>query len=277
MCAVQEARTLNRCRRVGVDAPVVRFVDLCRSRILMERVQGITAKAYLQAPRVQTERHALAAAIGSGIAQLHSNNIIHGDLTTSNIMIRAAADADADAAAAHAGDAGHSVSAAAVAAWPRPREVCFIDFGLSSFSAAPEDKAVDLYVLQRAVYSAHTDLGRLAMLAPGGEGAAASDGPCDMQVEASVQGASTLGGTDISDAVAVEAAAASVDAAAASTGDEDGEDDGPLDSDEPEDAVCIDFFNAILAAYFGAVRDAAVIKGRYEQVRLRGRKRVAFG
>uniref|UniRef100_A0A915MIS5 non-specific serine/threonine protein kinase n=1 Tax=Meloidogyne javanica TaxID=6303 RepID=A0A915MIS5_MELJA len=31
----------------------------------------------------------------------------------------------------------------------------FIDFGLSQFSQKPEDKAVDLYVLERAIKSAH--------------------------------------------------------------------------------------------------------------------------
>ncbi|KAF7635652.1 hypothetical protein Mgra_00004895 [Meloidogyne graminicola] len=37
-------------------------------------------------------------------------------------------------------------------------DLIFIDFGLSQFSQKPEDKAVDLYVLERAIKSAHVGM-----------------------------------------------------------------------------------------------------------------------
>ena len=64
--------------------------------------------------------------IGEQIARLHDGGIVHGDLTTSNFMVR-----DEDGA------------------------IVVIDFGLSYPSDAAEDKGVDLYVLERAITAAH--------------------------------------------------------------------------------------------------------------------------
>ncbi len=61
--------------------------------------------------------------IAENIALLHSNDIIHGDLTTSNMIFN---------------DKMH-----------------FIDFGLSFFSKKTEDKAVDLHLLKQALESKH--------------------------------------------------------------------------------------------------------------------------
>ena len=60
--------------------------------------------------------------LGNYLAELHNGNIIHGDLTSSNIMI----------------DVDH-------------HKLKFIDFGLSSTSANIEDKAVDLYVFEKSL------------------------------------------------------------------------------------------------------------------------------
>ncbi|KAH3687633.1 hypothetical protein WICPIJ_001386 [Wickerhamomyces pijperi] len=63
--------------------------------------------------------------VGCMIGKAHVNDVIHGDLTSSNIIITEA------------------------------QEACLIDFGLSYQSALPEDKGVDLYVLDRAILSTH--------------------------------------------------------------------------------------------------------------------------
>lgn len=69
--------------------------------------------------------------IGGIIARLHLNEMIHGDLTSSNIILeRKSEDAEFEAV--------------------------LIDFGLSSYSGLAEDKAVDLYVLERAILSTHS-------------------------------------------------------------------------------------------------------------------------
>jgi TP53 regulating kinase-like protein len=40
-------------------------------------------------------------------------------------------------------------------------QLVLIDFGLGSTSTLPEDKAVDLYVLERALLSMHSSIGPL--------------------------------------------------------------------------------------------------------------------
>ena len=62
--------------------------------------------------------------IGKKIKQIHNKGIIHGDLTTSNLILK-------------------------------DNTVYFIDFGLSFFSEKTEDKAVDLHVLEEALESKH--------------------------------------------------------------------------------------------------------------------------
>jgi len=83
---------------------------------------------------------ALQANLGKMLARLHACNIVHGDLTTSNIMVR---DNEEGGAATAGGDAGATTS------------LVLIDFGLSYSSTLLEDKAVDLYVLERAFLSTH--------------------------------------------------------------------------------------------------------------------------
>lgn len=73
----------------------------------------------------------ISISIGNAISKLHSQ-IIHGDLTTSNIMISNNHNED---------------------------RVIFIDFGLSySDSLTIEDKAVDLYVLERSLEVTHPNI-----------------------------------------------------------------------------------------------------------------------
>lgn len=68
--------------------------------------------------------------VGVAIGKMHDAEIIHGDLTTSNIMVRC--------------------SDTAISA-----DVVIIDFGLGMMKPTMEDKAVDLYVLERAFISTH--------------------------------------------------------------------------------------------------------------------------
>lgn len=102
-------------------------VDTQANQIVMEFIHdGITVKEYIRS-NADGSLGELASSIGRTIGLLHSHNIIHGDLTTSNLLIRK-------------GD----VSSLTV-----------IDFGLSFIDQSPEDKGVDLYVLERALLSTH--------------------------------------------------------------------------------------------------------------------------
>ncbi|KAJ9105902.1 hypothetical protein QFC20_004139 [Naganishia adeliensis] len=110
---------------------------------LEEKEQVASKRAHVEAKmkRLQEAEGALGSlgisqedlmeAIGTALAKMHGNSIVHGDLTTSNMMLR-----------------------------PLPGqtpnfELVLIDFGLSSMSTLQETLAVDLYVLERAFASTH--------------------------------------------------------------------------------------------------------------------------
>ena len=89
----------------------------------MEYLDGKKIRDVLSADTAQQ----LCTEIGQKIRQLHARGIIHGDLTTSNLL------------------------------WHN-HAVYFIDFGLSFHSDKIEDKAVDLHVLKEAFESKHSEL-----------------------------------------------------------------------------------------------------------------------
>ena len=106
----------------------------------------------------------VAAKIGRAVAALHDGGIVHGDLTTSNMITRDGDGAlvrcvlpltrDAAASLRDVGSGVHSRTFAVIMV----SCLCqvLIDFGLSYNTSLAEDKAVDLYVLERAITSAHS-------------------------------------------------------------------------------------------------------------------------
>eukprot|EP00889_Picochlorum_renovo_P006573 jgi/Picre1/33603/NNA_001083.t1 len=129
----QEVRSLLRARKLGIKTPTLYRVDLANSNIIMEKIHGMTLKqALLQDALLDmAAKRRILKSLGSMVAKLHDGDIIHGDLTTSNVMMSGAS-----------GDNKHAT-------------LYLIDFGLSQFSALSEDKAVDLYVMERSFNSAH--------------------------------------------------------------------------------------------------------------------------
>ncbi|KAG0164053.1 TP53 regulating kinase, partial [Apophysomyces sp. BC1015] len=119
-----------------MDTPTLYFVDTQNAIIYMEKILGITAKHRLLEHQhndyQDLEFDSLGKKIGTALAKMHSLDVIHGDLTTSNLMLREMDDS-----------------------------LVVIDFGLSYISTLPEDKAVDLYVLERAFSSTHPNTERL--------------------------------------------------------------------------------------------------------------------
>ncbi|XP_066243706.1 EKC/KEOPS complex subunit TP53RK [Saccopteryx leptura] len=130
---VQEARALLRCRRAGISAPVVFFVDYASNCLFMEEIEGsVTVRDYIQST-METEKtpeslFGLAKTVGQVLARMHDEDLIHGDLTTSNMLLKPPLE---------------------------QLDIVLIDFGLSFVSALPEDKGVDLYVLEKAFLSTH--------------------------------------------------------------------------------------------------------------------------
>ncbi|KAF9108215.1 TP53 regulating kinase [Mortierella sp. AM989] len=124
----QEARCLNRCQKALIDTPTVYMVDVEKSLIFMEYIEGSSVRDYLVTAEGQAAeaQQKVATEIGRALGLMHNIDVVHGDLTTSNLLMRKESDA-----------------------------VVLIDFGLSYVSQLIEDKAVDLYVLERAFTSTH--------------------------------------------------------------------------------------------------------------------------
>jgi bifunctional N6-L-threonylcarbamoyladenine synthase / protein kinase Bud32 len=120
---IYEARILNNALINGIKVPAVLNVDLEEFSITMEKIEGIPLKIAVY----QDFDIKLFEKVGEEIAKLHSIDIIHGDITTSNLLIT------------------------------KNKEIVIIDFGLSKFSNSIEDKSVDLMVLKRTLESSHAE------------------------------------------------------------------------------------------------------------------------
>lgn len=115
----REAKVLEKLAALGF--PVPRLHESNDHELVMDFLEGKQVKEILS-----TDPLSLSREIGKKVGTLHSHNIIHGDLTTSNMINNG--------------------------------EITFIDFGLSFFSHKIEDKAVDLHLLRCALESKHWDI-----------------------------------------------------------------------------------------------------------------------
>lgn len=128
-----EARLIREARRAGVATPQI--IDEQEFSIRMEFIGGRRVKEFVNAKNYK----AVAQKIGQGIAQMHNYDIIHGDLTTSNMII----------------SDGKERSGSQKKGIAKPITLYFIDFGLGFISRRPEDKATDLHLLKEAIVATH--------------------------------------------------------------------------------------------------------------------------
>jgi len=117
----REAKVLTKLKEIGVPGPELLNMDDKNMQISMSFINGDKVRDILHKNHIE-----LSKEIGRKVAKLHANNIIHADLTTSNMIL--------------------------------DNEIHLIDFGLSFFSTKEEDKAVDLHLLDRALESKHHDI-----------------------------------------------------------------------------------------------------------------------
>ncbi|MFH1641320.1 MAG: KEOPS complex kinase/ATPase Bud32 [Nanoarchaeota archaeon] len=121
----KEARILEKLKIINFPAPALIYTDK-KEIIEMEYIKGLKLRDVLC-----LENHeVLMKELGKKIAVLHDNQIIHGDLTTSNFILS--------------------------------HEIVFIDFGLSFISNKIEDKAVDMHLLKQALESKHYQFSKSA-------------------------------------------------------------------------------------------------------------------
>jgi Kae1-associated kinase Bud32 len=118
-----EVRLMLEARRAGISVPIIYSVDIADSRIVMEEIPGMRVKDALESMPLNKAEE-ICRKIGETAAKMHANDIVHGDLTTSNMLL------DGD-------------------------RIVVIDFSLGSKSSELEDKGVDMHLLEEAFHSAH--------------------------------------------------------------------------------------------------------------------------
>lgn len=90
----QEARCMTKARKLGVLTPALYAVDPIIHSLTFEYVDGPSVKDVLlefgSRGIVEERLNDIAVQIGDAIGKLHDGGLIHGDLTTSNMLIRSA-------------------------------------------------------------------------------------------------------------------------------------------------------------------------------------------
>ena len=83
---------MTKARRLGVPTPVLYAVDPLLHTLTFEYVDGLSVKDILLgfgSNEVNVERlNDIATQIGHAIGKLHDGGLVHGDLTTSNMIIK---------------------------------------------------------------------------------------------------------------------------------------------------------------------------------------------
>jgi TP53 regulating kinase-like protein len=121
---VHEPQLMHEAKVAGVPTPLIYLVNVHECSITMEYIEGQQVKQVLN-NIFKADRHDLCVKIGGSIARLHRHGLIHGDLTTSNMILSSKG------------------------------EVFFLDFGLGEKNMELEAQGVDLHLLKRALQSTH--------------------------------------------------------------------------------------------------------------------------
>lgn len=113
----REAKVIGKLQEI---APNLIKIDDEKMVVEMEYIDGKLLRDILNGKNYKK----ICILVGKNVAKIHEKGIIHGDLTTSNMILKA-------------------------------NKVYFIDYGLSFFSQKIEDQAVDLHLLKQALESKH--------------------------------------------------------------------------------------------------------------------------
>jgi Kae1-associated kinase Bud32 len=124
-----EAKLIQTVQTI-INVPSIYFVDEKKSEIIMEFIEGKKLKEIIE------KKPLLAKKAGEEIKKIHSLGIIHGDLTTSNIIY----------------------SKCSKSFGKIKDKLVFVDFGLGYFSKKTEEKATDLIVFKKTFNATHSSL-----------------------------------------------------------------------------------------------------------------------
>jgi TP53 regulating kinase-like protein len=128
---LREAEMVHRAKAAGVETPFLYDVEPTEATLIMEFVEGDRMKDLVSStpPGAIDE---MFASFGVDIGRLHSAGMMHGDLTTANVVRRNGA-------------------------------LVFIDFGLAIPTTRVEDHAVDLRLIKETLVGAHAAIAPRAL------------------------------------------------------------------------------------------------------------------
>lgn len=119
-----EAQLLAQAREAGIPVPHVLDVDLASASLMLECVPGPSLREHLQSNAPDAAER--CREFGRLVGRLHAAGLVHGDLTTSNVIVG-------------------------------PRGLVLIDFGLAQRSQELEDRGVDLHLVERTFEASHPE------------------------------------------------------------------------------------------------------------------------
>ena len=119
---IKESQMISQVKKFGIPTPLVYFVNLEKTSILMQEIPGTPVHDLSESKIIS-----LSKEIGKLVGLLHKNGVMHGDLTTSNFILF-------------------------------KNIIYMIDFGLSQNTIKPEDHAVDLRLIKEILNSAHAKI-----------------------------------------------------------------------------------------------------------------------
>ena len=120
-----EAALLHQAKMNGVRVPTLLGIDADARSIAMTYLSGTTVRDSLETVN-SSQAQNLFRKLGNQVGLLHIGGVVHGDLTTSNIVVT------------------------------KMGVPFLLDFGMSRFSNEPEDRGVDLHLLRRSIAATQT-------------------------------------------------------------------------------------------------------------------------
>jgi len=150
-----ESKLLEKASKI-IPVPKAIKTDESKKEIEMDFLEGEKLSEHLNDFPLIKQKN-ICKIIGQNIAKLHDAEIIHGDLTTSN-MIYVEDSEKKIIGIRKRGDKNDGVVNLKVSSRGGGRNkfsVYFIDFGLGFISQKAEDKAVDLHLLKQALEAKH--------------------------------------------------------------------------------------------------------------------------
>ena len=121
---VHEPQLMHEAKAAGVPTPLIYMVNVPEASLTMQYIEGQQIKQLLNKCPPDGRRE-LCVTIGELIGKLHRVGLIHGDLTTSNMILSPVG------------------------------KIFFVDFGLGEKNSEVEAQGVDLHLMKRALQSTH--------------------------------------------------------------------------------------------------------------------------